>query len=618
MIGVSPGDALRPARAGLSAICACLALLFAAPMAAAAPAVVSLQFDDGTADQWSAHDLIAARGMTATYFVNSGRPGRRGFLTFAQLHQLEAEGNEIGGHTIDHVDVPSLGADDQRREVCDDRADLLARGFQITDFAFPFGSHDAGSQAVVRDCGYNTARITSGIRSPNSCQTGCPAAETVPPRDPYATRTPDSVHADTPLSDLISDVDQTIAAGGVLQIVMHHVCDGCNANAISTSTLSGLLDYLAARRAEGRLQVATVRQAFGGDVRPAVQGPELPLPGAPYNLLQNPSLEDTGTGTDPRCFKSGGAGAATATWTRTDDAFDGVAAERVDVTALGPKSDRKLVTRQDTRVCAPRPLAGHRYRFVWAYKAAAEVRAVAYLRDEDGTWRFWAQGDPAPRASAYRRAVWTTPRVPAGTTNISVGVSLRSTGAMTLDAFLLQDVLTPLPAPPRPVAATETTRKPYEVRAGRLPLVVFGRLPADLLAAQAALQADLQLIHRAGFTPVAAKVLSRVVAGRAAGVRRPVVVAFRGGATGSLAIADQLLARDGTRAILVTSANASIRGLASRARWDVIAPSTPSGRALAGRTQPANVARISVTFRTSTAALLRKLRAAGAKPRRSS
>ena len=119
--------ALRSLGAGL------FALLYLATAAHAAPTVVSLQFDDGVGDQWAARDALGSHGMHATFFVNSGRPGKNGFLTYAQLHQLEADGNEIGGHTIDHVDLPTLGPDDQKREICDDRADLLAHGFTVTD-----------------------------------------------------------------------------------------------------------------------------------------------------------------------------------------------------------------------------------------------------------------------------------------------------------------------------------------------------------------------------------------------------------------------------------------------------------------------------------------------------
>jgi peptidoglycan/xylan/chitin deacetylase (PgdA/CDA1 family) len=585
--------ALRALRLGIA-----VGFLIAAP-AHAAPTVVSLQFDDGVADQWGARDVLAAHGMHATFFVNSGRPGKRGFLTYAQLHQLETDGNEIGGHTIDHVDLPTLGPDDQKREVCDDRADLIGHGFTVTDFAYPFGSFTPDVERVVQGCGYNSARITSGIRSPNSCQRGCPAAETIAPADPFATRTPDSVHADTPLAELTADVEQARAAGGgLVQFVMHHVCDGCNPNAISQGTLGQFLDYLAST--EG-VQVSTVRDVIGATLQPVVQGPLLPLPFAPTNLLQNPSLEQTDAKARPTCWTLGGAGTSNGTWAKTNDSAGGTGAETLSVTSLGPKSDRKLVTRQDTGTCAPKPVAGHRYRLTWFYRSSAPVRPVAYLRSTEGGWKFWAQGPTAGRATSWRQAMWTTPKIPAGTAGISVGVSLRTVGTMTLDNLLFQDTLTPLPPPPHAMSTgPETTRRPLRVKAGRLPVLVYGRVPAAMLADQLALQRHLATVRRAGFHPVGARALARVLAGRSAGVRKPIVIAFTGGAIDSLAIADWLLRRDGTRGMLVS--RKPLGALADASRWDVV---SRLGR-IRGR-----ATRIRMTFRTTTPSLLRALRAAG-------
>ena len=44
-----------------------------APAAAAASTVVTIGFDDGTADQLAALPILQAHGMTATFFVNTAR-----------------------------------------------------------------------------------------------------------------------------------------------------------------------------------------------------------------------------------------------------------------------------------------------------------------------------------------------------------------------------------------------------------------------------------------------------------------------------------------------------------------------------------------------------------------
>src|SRR5215470_16814310 len=80
-----------------------------APLAAAsAPAVVTLGFDDGTVDQFTnGFPILAAHGMHATFFVNTGPilAGDPAHMTWANLHTLFNAGNEIAGHTIDHADL---------------------------------------------------------------------------------------------------------------------------------------------------------------------------------------------------------------------------------------------------------------------------------------------------------------------------------------------------------------------------------------------------------------------------------------------------------------------------------------------------------------------------------
>src|SRR6266511_3058101 len=80
-------------------------------------------------------------------------------------------------------DRPVLKKPEGRQEVCTDRNNLLAEGFPATSFAYPFGSFDSGTELVVHDCGYNSGRGVSGVTKNG------PYAETVPPLDPYATRT---------------------------------------------------------------------------------------------------------------------------------------------------------------------------------------------------------------------------------------------------------------------------------------------------------------------------------------------------------------------------------------------------------------------------------------------
>ena len=403
----------RASSAALLGLCAMAATL--EPARAAAETVVSITFDDTNENQWRARALLRAHGMNATFYVNSSRVGVPGFLGLDQLLTLQAEGDEIGSHTLSHANLTLLETAAQRVEVCDDRTALLAMGFAVSSFAYPFGGDDASAKQVLAECGFGSARDISGIRSPSGCF-NCPYAETLPPGDPYTVRSTPSVRLSTTLEVLKGYVVQAEQhGGGWVPIVLHHVCDGCNEYAISEATLEAFLAWLEPREAQGTV-VRTVAEVMGSGSPP----PPPPEPGP--NLLKNPSLE----------LDSDGNG------TRTADAHSGSSAQRVTISRLDT-GDRKLVSAQDSGACAPIARAGHSYRVSAWYKADAPTRLVAYYRAGDGRWVWWAQSPRYPVTGTYAQVIWETPPFPEGATFISVGYSLLAPGSMTVDDLSLSD-----------------------------------------------------------------------------------------------------------------------------------------------------------------------------------
>jgi peptidoglycan/xylan/chitin deacetylase (PgdA/CDA1 family) len=402
---------------------------------------VTLEFDDGAADQALAQPILASHGMKATFFVNSGRIGLPNYLSEAQISSLEADGNEIAGHTVSHADLPTLDVEEQKRQVCNDRVALLNKGFSVTSFAYPYGDYNSSTESVVSGCGYNSARTVGGVVSPTSCA-GCPYAETVPPANRYGTRTPDSVKSTTTLADLQKVVlDAESHGGGWVQFVMHHVCSAspCDSLSISTTTLTSLLDWLATRGPNGTV-VRTVSEVTGGTLQPGVPGPPAPPPGSGSNLLKNPSLEQSADGVRPDCWTLGGFGSNVATFSRTNDAHTGNFAERVDVSNYSD-GDRKVVVMQDLGACAPSVRPGQSYVVTAWYKSTIQPRLVAYYRNTAGGWVFWAQAPRAELGSAtWAQATWTTPPVPADATALSIGMSIRAVGSLTVDDFGLAGV----------------------------------------------------------------------------------------------------------------------------------------------------------------------------------
>jgi hypothetical protein len=246
-----------------------------APAVAVTPAVVTLGFDDGTIDQFdNGFPILQAHGLHATFFVNTGpiEAGDPAHMTYADLLTMYGAGNEITGHTVDHANIQPLSVTDAEAEVCTDRNNLLAEGFAPESFAYPFGSFNATSEAVVHYCGYNSGRGVAGISKSG------PFGETIPPVDAYATRTPPNPKKATKLSTLElyvtnAETDSTQTTDWV-QFVFHKVCDRstgghCGAYSISPGKLTAFLDFLRGEVNAGRVVVRTTAQVIGGPLNPA-------------------------------------------------------------------------------------------------------------------------------------------------------------------------------------------------------------------------------------------------------------------------------------------------------------------------------------------------------------
>jgi len=251
--------------AGLAAAALALGCLgLPLPAEAATQTVVTIQFDDGNADAYQALSMLSTHGMHATFYVNTGFIGDSTHMSWTQLQDLYTAGNELAGHTLTHQNIKKLKTADARYQVCQDRDNLISHGFQPESFAYPFGSFDSGSEAVVQACGYNSGRGVSGVNDTRVF------AETIPPADPYALRTPPDPKQGTTVATIegyVTAAEQH--GGGWVQLTFHHVCSGCDAYSITGANFQALLDWLQPRAASGTV-VQTTAQVIGGPFNPPV------------------------------------------------------------------------------------------------------------------------------------------------------------------------------------------------------------------------------------------------------------------------------------------------------------------------------------------------------------
>jgi peptidoglycan/xylan/chitin deacetylase (PgdA/CDA1 family) len=221
--------------------------------------VVSLTFDDGDSDNYQVRPILAENNLHATFYIVSGFTGTDGYMTEQQLRDLYNDGNEIGGHTLSHTKLTEVRGSDLRREICLDRTNLLAHGFDITSFAYPYGHYDEESKQVVMDCGYNNARgVTDG-------------PDTIPPGDAFVLQAMPYIVSDTSFAKMfryVTDVEKE--GGGWVIFVFHHVCDGCDQYAVDPATFSRFAVWLGNQQKNNGLIIKTVGEVVGGEVQPGV------------------------------------------------------------------------------------------------------------------------------------------------------------------------------------------------------------------------------------------------------------------------------------------------------------------------------------------------------------
>jgi peptidoglycan/xylan/chitin deacetylase (PgdA/CDA1 family) len=231
---------------------------------------VSLTFDDGLRSQLrAANEVLNPRNVDGTYFVNTGAIDRReaGTVTWNQLATIRAGGHEIGGHTLDHVNLVGLPPAEATRQVCNDRARLIQRGYNPVSFAYPEAAFDAQSEAIVQGCGYQSGR-TGGSVSPD----GPYYAETLPPFDAYSTRALGTTN-NGPMTLQWMQSAVTAAethGGGWVQLLFHQVCfrlsvdySQCMAGyrPVDSAALRNFVIWLQQRASAG-VRTRTVQQAM--------------------------------------------------------------------------------------------------------------------------------------------------------------------------------------------------------------------------------------------------------------------------------------------------------------------------------------------------------------------
>ncbi len=139
---------------------------------------VAITFDDAYASLLEhAAPKLAARGWPFTLFVATGPIGQRGYLSWADLHEVLKLGGELGNHTASHTHLQRRPPGETRdawearvAEEIDGATKALRERLDVTPtlFAYPYGEYSAEVQSIVRAkglVGFGQQSGAAGTRS---------------------------------------------------------------------------------------------------------------------------------------------------------------------------------------------------------------------------------------------------------------------------------------------------------------------------------------------------------------------------------------------------------------------------------------------------------------------
>jgi peptidoglycan/xylan/chitin deacetylase (PgdA/CDA1 family) len=157
------GEHLRTIRtAGVE--CRSLGEVWGDREAARRPGVV-LTFDDGHAsDHALAYPALREAGLHAEFFLNTAAIGQPGFVTWAQVVEMQQGGMSFQSHGHEHVDLLRLPTPELRRQLAESKARIEERlGRPVEFLAPPLGRLDRRVVVMAAEVGYR-AVCTSRAR----------------------------------------------------------------------------------------------------------------------------------------------------------------------------------------------------------------------------------------------------------------------------------------------------------------------------------------------------------------------------------------------------------------------------------------------------------------------
>ena len=121
-----------------------------------------LTFDDGYRDVYdTAFPLLKKYHFQATFYLIVNNIDKPGFLTQAQILEMQQAGMNFGSHTLSHPNLTTISDQKAAEEIYASKKILeQITGTPVTDFCYPGGAISQAVENIVANSGYTTAVTT--------------------------------------------------------------------------------------------------------------------------------------------------------------------------------------------------------------------------------------------------------------------------------------------------------------------------------------------------------------------------------------------------------------------------------------------------------------------------
>ena len=194
---------------------------------------ISLNFDDGWLTTYqNALPILNKVGLKSTqYIITSGFNNPTIYVSRSQVLKMQADGHEIGGHTINHFHLNQLSDGRKKNEITGSKNDLISAGVtNLSTFDYAHGEYNDFVITALKNSGFSGARtVERGFNTKNT--------------DPFLLKA-QAIDKNTTIEQVVVLIDEAMREKKWVILVFHQIDGSGKQYSATPEMLSQITDYL--------------------------------------------------------------------------------------------------------------------------------------------------------------------------------------------------------------------------------------------------------------------------------------------------------------------------------------------------------------------------------------